>query len=79
MVKRYILKVESLPDRHGSVEWALCYKVKGRRLDCQSGHMPGLLARSLAGGQWEANDQCFSPSLSPFLRRTGPIRWHWSG
>ena len=41
---------------------------KGLRFDSQSGHMPGLWARSPVGGTWEAMTHwCFSPSLSPSL------------
>ena len=45
---------------------------EGCRFDSQSGHMPGLWARSPDGGVQEATDQCFSgtcffPSLSPSL------------
>ena len=38
-----------------------------RWFDSQSGHVPGLPARSPVGGVWEATNRCFSPSLSPFL------------
>ena len=42
-------------------------KLKGRQLDSQSGHIPGLLARSPVGGVREATDQWiflyFPPSL----------------
>ena len=38
---------------------------KGRQFNSQSGHMPGLLARSPVGGVQEATTHwCFSPSLS---------------
>ena len=48
----------------GSVDW----EPKGHRFDSQSGHMPGLRARSPVGGVWEATThRCFSPSLSPSL------------
>ena len=41
-------------------------KLKGRKFSSQSGHMPGLRARSPVGGAGEATTQwCFSPSLSP--------------
>ena len=41
---------------------------KGRQFNSQSGHMPGLLARSPVGGTREATTHwCFSPSLSPSL------------
>ena len=36
------------------------YEPKGRQLDSQSGHMPGLLAGSPAGGVREATNRCFS-------------------
>ena len=52
----------------GSVDWASACGPKGPWLDSQSGHMPGLQARSLVGGMWEAATHwCFSPSLSPLL------------
>ena len=52
----------------GSVGWALACKPKGHWFDSQSGHMPGLQARSPVGGTQEATTHwCFSPSLSPFL------------
>ena len=35
--------------------------------DSQSGHMPGLWVRYLVRGAQEADDGCFSPSLSPSL------------
>ena len=45
-------------------------ELKGHGFDSQSGHMPGLRARSPAGGVWEATYcciWCFSPSLPPSL------------
>ena len=37
-------------------------------MDSQSGHVPGLQARSPVGSVWEATTHwCFSPSLSPSL------------
>ena len=48
----------------GSVEWAPPWKPKGHWFDSQSGHVPGLWARSPVGGMWEATTHCcFSPSL----------------
>ena len=52
----------------GSVDWESDCEVKGHWFDAQSGHMPGLWARSPVMGVWEAATQwCFSPSLSPSL------------
>ncbi|KAF6104108.1 hypothetical protein HJG60_011155 [Phyllostomus discolor] len=53
------------PGWSGSVGGASSYKLQGRRLDSQLGHVPGLQAGSLVGGVWEATDLCFSPWLSP--------------
>ena len=48
--------------------WMPDWEPKGRQFDSQSGHMPGLRARSPLGGAWEATTHwCFSPSLSPSL------------
>ena len=45
---------------------------KGGQFDSQSGHMPGLQARSPVGDAQEATNGCFSlspsPSLPPFLK-----------
>ena len=50
----------------GSVDWVQACEPKGRWFDSQSGHMPGLQARSPVGGTKEATTHwCFSPSLSP--------------
>ena len=51
----------------GSVDWVPACELKGRQLDSQSGHMPGLRARSPSGGVQEVTDQHSFPSLSPFL------------
>ena len=45
---------------YGSVDWVLAYEPKGRWFYSQSGHMPGLRARSPVEGVWEAADWCFS-------------------
>ena len=51
-----------------SVDWALDYEPKGCQFSSQSGHMPGLQARSPVGGTQEATTHwCFSPLLSPSL------------
>ena len=51
----------------GSVGWALACEPQGHRLDSQSGHLPGLRARSPGRGTQEVMTHwCFSPSLSPF-------------
>ena len=43
-----------------SVDWALACERKGCQFDSRSGHMPGLLARSLVQDVWEATKRCFS-------------------
>ena len=49
----------------GSVDCARASKPKGCRFDSQSGHTPGLWARSPAGGAWEATTHwSFSPPPS---------------
>ena len=48
------------PDQLGSVSWASSHKAKGHWFNSPSVHMPGLWARTLVGGMWEATDQCFS-------------------
>ena len=50
----------------GSVDWDC--EPGGHQFNSQSGHMPGLWARSLVGGMWEATTHwCFSPTISPSL------------
>ena len=46
-----IIYVQALhsPDQCGSVVWALSRKVKSHQFDSQSGHVPGLWARSSVG------------------------------
>ena len=52
----------------GSVEWVLACQLEGCWFDYQSGHTPGLWARSLVGIVWEATTYWyFSPSLSSSL------------
>ena len=51
----------------GSVDWALACEPKGHRFSSQSGHMPGLQARSPVGMQDATTHWFFSPSLSPSL------------
>ena len=52
----------------GSVDWVLACEPKGQQFNSQSGHLPGLWARSPVGGMREATTQwCFSPFLSPSL------------
>ena len=43
-------KVMHQPGWCGSMDWALNLEAKGRRFDSQSGHRPGLQARSPVGG-----------------------------
>ena len=58
----------SSPGWCGSVDWVLTCEPKGHGFNSQSGHMPGLQARSPEKGMWQATTQrCFSPSLSPSL------------
>ena len=62
------------PDWCGSVDWASSCKLGGHWFHFQSGHTPGLPARSRIGGVREAVDQCFAPSLSPSLPLSLKIR-----
>ena len=49
----------------GSVDWVPACEPKGHGFDSQSGHMPGLGARSPDGGVWKATTHwCFSLSFS---------------
>ena len=58
----------SSPGWCGSVDWMPSGKPKGRQFDSQSGHMPGLWARSTVGGVQEATThRWFFASFSPFL------------
>ena len=57
------------PGWGGSVDWVPACKPKGHRFDSQSGHIPGLWARSLVGGAQETTTHWyFSPSLSLSLK-----------
>ena len=47
----------------GSADSVMACKQKGRRFNSQSGHMPGLWARSLVGGVREATNPCISHTL----------------
>ena len=68
LCKVYLNKERALPGWCGSVDWALACKPKGCWFGSQSGHMPGLQARSPVGDAWETTTHwCFSPSLSPSL------------
>ena len=55
-----IVKKKNSSDWCGSVGWASAHKEKGRWFDFQSGHVPGLRARSPVGGVREATYWCFS-------------------
>ena len=46
--------LEKCPPWCGSVDWALACEPKGHRFDSQSGHMPGLQAKSPVGDGQEA-------------------------
>ena len=48
------LKMHPSPGWCGSVDWAPACEQKGHQFDSQSGHMPGLQARSPVGGAREA-------------------------
>ena len=51
-----------------SVDWAWACEWKGCQFGSQSGHRPGLWARSLVGDMWGATTHwCFSPYFSPSL------------
>ena len=51
----------------GSVHWVPACEPKGCWFDSQSGHIPGVWARSPVGGAWEATTHWwFSPFLPPF-------------
>ena len=64
----WLSKNKSSPGWCGSVDWGLAYEPKDRWFDSQSGHVPGLQARSPVGGVWETTTPwCFSCSLSPSL------------
>ena len=59
---------KSGPGWCGSVDWAQACEPKGCWFNSQSGHMPGLQAKSPVGAAQEATTHwCFSPSLSTFL------------
>ena len=52
----------------GSVDWTWACEPKGHWFDSQSGHLPGLWARSPVWGTWEASTHwCLSLSLFPSL------------
>ena len=52
----------------GSVDWVTAREPKGLWFNSQSGHMPGLRARSPVRSTQEGTTHwCFSPSLSPSL------------
>ena len=57
-----------------SVDWVRAWEPKGGQLDYESGHMPGLPARSPAGGTREATTHwCFSPSPLPLSLKINKI------
>ena len=62
------LKTVYVPGWHSSVDWVRACEPKSCQLDSQSGHMPGLQARSPVGGTGDTTTHwCFTPSLSPSL------------
>ena len=62
------LSKNNSPGWCGSVDWVPACEPKGHQFDSQSGHMPGLQARSPVGSTREATTHwCFFTSLSPSL------------
>ena len=62
------IKKDSSLGWSSSVDWVLAYEPKGQWFDSQSGHMPGLWARSSVAGMWEATAHWyFSSFLSSSL------------
>ena len=58
---------QGCPGWCGAVGWMPACELKGHWFDSQSGHMPGLQARSPVGGAREATTcWCFFPSLPSF-------------
>ena len=56
------------PGWRGFVDWEPACEPKGHWFNSQSGHIPGLRARSPVGGAREVTTHwCFSPCLSPSL------------
>ena len=67
------LRERKWPSWYTSVDWAQACKPKGHQFDAQSGHMPGLQARSLVGGVWGNHTLMFlsrSVSLPSPLSKT---------
>ena len=62
----HIKNMVSSPVWCGSVDWMLACEPKSCHFYSQSGHMPGLWARSPVRGMREATDWCI-PSTSMFL------------
>ena len=67
-----LCKRHNHPGRVAQLVGASSYTPKGCGLNPQSGHMPGLQARSPVGGVQEATDQCFSLT-SMFLSLSFPL------
>ena len=69
---KIIFPTVNCPGWYSSVDWAPACEPKGGWFDFWSGHMPGLQARCLVGGTWEATTHwCFSLSFSfpsPFFK-----------
>ena len=62
------INLQGCPGWCSSVDWAWACEPKGCWFNSQSGHMPGLQARSPVVDAWEATTHwCFFPSLSPSL------------
>ena len=53
-------KTRFSPGWYGLVDWVPACIPKGHQFSSRAGHMPGLRARSPAGGVWEATDRCIS-------------------
>ena len=58
------LNIFICPGWHGSMDWVLACKLKGRWFDSPSGHMPGLRARSPVEGVREGNHTLMFLSFS---------------
>ena len=61
------IKLQISPGWCGSVDWAPAYESKGPQFGFQSGHMPGLQARSPEAGHARGNHTLMFLSLSPSL------------
>ena len=60
----HCVKFKFSPGWCGSVDWAPACEPKGRQFDSQSGHMPGLLARSPVAGCVRGNPWMNLPHIA---------------